>query len=492
MNGRLKSKSTYEYIGGATWLDPALEYRRLFMADHYASPKPGGINLNKASIPKVIDEVLAGVKKNIKEWSEKGISDEQKEKIEREARHKAAKLLGSQNPAEIIFGRNTTETISLSYWLAGQYEKEHLAAEVLLSDSENPSVYRATHVNVDNGNRDQKDLLTTYSDLSDPSHSTYKPPDEWIRHSSFNICIFGAYGNETLAEMKGQIEAVMSECRKQPGLMILSHVLRHNGRVMPVKKLVAHAKAVKKHHYPENPELFVCIDGAMALGNLPTCDTDELGCDLYAASPHKTLGSPTLGVGRMNLSSPLVREHLPIMQELQPVDQLLFKRMFDPELNISSNVDEEIDPAALLGFNKTIDYLEDHSIKEGDDFSKTANRRLRIKNYAKKQLASLRESGIPITFTPSQNGSSFILSFNLFGWPEFEPAYLPGYVNPIIFDGDSKEKNVAQMLDKRGIALSFIRRGKIFRISFHWTTTKKEIDEFVRVLREILTNPQSL
>lgn len=486
MDAYNKPRPAYEYMGGENWVDAALQYERYFRADHYAIPKKGGVNLNKASIPKIIDEVLAEVQKCMQRWKIKGLSDKEKDKIEATARKKAAALLGSQNPAEIMFGRNTTETISFAYWLAGQYEFEGYKATALLSDAENPSVYRATHVNLDNGNRDKKDPLTTYSNLSKPGDSTYTAPDEWLRHSSFNICLFGGYLDEDLEKMKANIEEIMSECHKKPGLMIISHVLRHNGRVMPVRALIQHAKAVKKHHYPDSPELFVCVDGAMSFGNLPQCDIDELGCDMYAISPHKTLGSPTLGVARMNFSSPLIQEHLPVIQEISAEEQIVLKKMFDPSLNIHGNIDEEINPAALLGFSKTLDHLEKQGTKEGNDFSRAAKKRLTMKQYAQEQLGTLKKIGIPITFTPAQDGSPFILSFNLFGAREFEPAYWPGFINPFDFEPESREKKIAQKLDERGISLSFIRRGKIFRISFHWDTTKEDIDTFIAALKEIL------
>lgn len=485
------STAALELESWPTYHAPTAEYDRLFKGDYYAVPKPGGVNLNKASIPKVIDAVATKIHRSIELWRSKGCSLEEGKKLEYEARRKTAQLMGTPNPAEIIFARNTTETISLAYWLAGQY-KHGSYATVLMSDAENPSIYRATHVSVDNGNPDRSDPLTTYNNFNDTHSISYPPPREWLRHQSGNICVFGAYLDEEPAEIKSNIERIINECGKQPSLMIFSHVLRHNGRVMPVKELGEHAKAVKKHHYPHDPDLFICVDGAMALGNLPQFDIDDLGCDLYAISPHKTLASPPLGIARMNLASPLVREHLPIMNQLRLDHQIILDGMFDPTLGIKTNVPERINPATLLGFNATIDYMEEHKLKQGSDFAKTSHYRQQMKEYAKKQLETLREIGVPITFSADEDGSPFILSFNLYGCPEFEPAYLPGVIRPWNFQAESKVKEIATMLAEKGIALSFIRRGKLFRISFHWDTTKDNINKFIVALKEIITKGNNI
>jgi len=54
------------------------------------------------------------------------------------------------------------------------------------------------------------------------------------------------------------------------------------------------ARKIKAEKNPNDPNLFILVDGAQALGNLPKINFEELGCNAYVGTPHKTMKSEVL------------------------------------------------------------------------------------------------------------------------------------------------------------------------------------------------------
>lgn len=77
-------------------------------------------------------------------------------------------------------------------------------------------------------------------------------------------------------------------------LIFVSHVLREDGRIMPVKEICEMAKK----HSTKDRKIYVLIDGAQAVGNLhpSQINVEKIGCDFYAAGAHKMLlSTPATG-----------------------------------------------------------------------------------------------------------------------------------------------------------------------------------------------------
>jgi len=79
------------------------------------------------------------------------------------------------------------------------------------------------------------------------------------------------------------VEALMSERTR---LFACAHVSNALGTVLPVRRLVAAAKA---------RGIATLVDGAQAVSHMPV-DVEDLGCDFYAFSGHKLFGPTGIGV----------------------------------------------------------------------------------------------------------------------------------------------------------------------------------------------------
>lgn len=64
----------------------------------------------------------------------------------------------------------------------------------------------------------------------------------------------------------------------------IPHITSAYGMVLPVKEIIA---AVRAH----DADIFIVVDGAQALGQIPV-DVQDLDCDAYYSSPHKWLLAP--------------------------------------------------------------------------------------------------------------------------------------------------------------------------------------------------------
>jgi len=88
-------------------------------------------------------------------------------------------------------------------------------------------------------------------------------------------------------------EAALALMNERTRVFAFTHVSNALGTVLPVKRLVAAAKA---------RGIVTLIDGAQAVPHLPV-DVQDLGCDFYAFSGHKLFGPTGIGVlyGRESL-----------------------------------------------------------------------------------------------------------------------------------------------------------------------------------------------
>jgi cysteine desulfurase / selenocysteine lyase len=88
----------------------------------------------------------------------------------------------------------------------------------------------------------------------------------------------------------GAVEALMTERTR---LFACAHVSNALGTVLPVRRLIAAAKA---------RGITTLVDGAQAVPHMPV-DVQDLGCDFYAFSGHKLFGPTGIGVlyGRESL-----------------------------------------------------------------------------------------------------------------------------------------------------------------------------------------------
>jgi len=164
------------------------------------------------------------------------------------ARDRVQRFINARSRNEIIFVRGTTEAINL---VAQSYARPILRAgdEVLITHLEH--------------------------------HANIVPWQMVCEQTGAKLVV---------APMDAQgevhLEAVVSLMSARTKILACAHVSNALGTVLPVRRVVAAAKA---------RGIITLLDGAQAVSHMPV-DVQELGCDFYAFSGHKMYGPTGVGV----------------------------------------------------------------------------------------------------------------------------------------------------------------------------------------------------
>ncbi|MDP9016631.1 MAG: aminotransferase class V-fold PLP-dependent enzyme, partial [Thermoproteota archaeon] len=236
------------------------------------------------------------------------IAEEATEEYEK-TRANIQRFINARYPEEIIFTRNTTESINLIAYTWGEK-------------------------NIRKGN---KIILTEYE-----HHSNIVP---WQMLSNEK----GAKINYTDTDENGYLNlesfSKFLEDEEETKLVSLSHMSNVLGTVYPAKEIIkmAHEKKVP-----------VVIDGAQSVPHLRT-DVQDLDCDFLAFSAHKMLG-PT-GVGILYVKKEIL-EHMPpfitggdMIKEVHK-DNTVFNELPYKFEGGTPNI------ADVIGFNAALEYLK--------------------------------------------------------------------------------------------------------------------------------------
>ncbi len=419
------------------------------------------LHLNHASISNRPNE--------IKELTEltADFSNDDWAKVKEEARIKAAELMGVEKEG-VIFGRNTTEAMKLISWLAGIKKGDR----IMLTNAENQSIVRLFEVNMDHGNPKGEDQWSAYPTFYQSRGKKYGDTIEeltGVKTDVINIV------NETLENTYINIERNLIPETK---CFVISHVIRDTGVALPVKEICKFVRAKKREISPDDSEIFVIIDGAQALGNLPEVNFAEIGCDAYVGTPHKTMGSTPVGLGFFNPDNPIIKKNLPKLNKLFWQDQqVILDGMFDPSLGIKPNVEDEIERKDIFGFKYAIDRLTEKGYKHGN-FKEIDDQRKGLKQHFRSLINDLAGEQ-ELHIAEVNDGTNFIYSFSISG------------IN---------NREFAHALSERGVFVSYIDRAKLqtnnenyvgdglIRISFSADNTISEINDFRTEIENALSS----
>jgi cysteine desulfurase/selenocysteine lyase len=222
-------------------------------------------------------------------------------------RGKAAKLLGSNDPKEIVFVRGTTEAINL---VAQSYGRSHLNAgdEILVSELEH--------------------------------HSNLVPWQMLCREKGARLRVLPI--DERGDIVLDRLDALLGPRTR---IVALAHVSNSLGTVLPIREIAKRARAVGA---------VTVVDGAQAVSHMPV-NVVELGCDFYAFSGHKLYGPTGSGVlwGRRSLL-----EAMPPWQG--GGDMILSVTFAETTFNEVPHRFEAGTPdiAAVIGLGAAIDWIE--------------------------------------------------------------------------------------------------------------------------------------
>ncbi len=265
-------------------------------------------------------------------------------------------------------------------------------------------------------------------------------------------------------------------------LIVVSHVLRQDGSIMPVREI---ADMVREHSKEDRP-LYFLVDGAQALGNLHPRQlrVEKIGCDFYTGCSHKTgLSEPATGFLFVNernrkliqnlLEPNLYFPHFPLFElkafqfhpDNQPVDMFKgYDGKVEPRtVNDWAGLDDRtmtefkrISTPEIASFDISLQIFEfigwDNAQKRITD----------LREYAVDKLRAI--PGVVLEVSEKVKYSPAILSFSL--------------------EGKDSAK-VIKELSKRGIETTYIPQCGSIRLSFSIRNNEWDVDKLVEELREI-------
>src|SRR5919112_1820000 len=285
------------------------------------------------------------------------IAEEATEGYEK-TRDSICKFINARHPEEIIFTRNTTESINL---IAHSWGKN----------------------NIRKGN---KIILTDYE-----HHSNIVP---WQMLCNAK----GAKIHYMDTDDKGYLNLEsLSNCLKDGGktkLISLSHMSNVLGTIYPVKEIIkiAHEKSIP-----------VVLDGAQSVPHIKT-DVQDTDCDFLAFSAHKMLG-PT-GVGILYVKKEILEDMPPFITGGDMIKEV---HKYNTSFNDLPYRFEGGTPniADVIGFNAAIEYLKKIGMENVREHEKDLIR------YLYEKLIDIKDINI---YGPENcNDRGGLISFNLQG-----------------------------------------------------------------------------
>jgi len=161
-----------------------------------------------------------------------------------ETRDIVKSFINASSEREIVFTRNTTESINL--FVNG------------VADSLNEG----------------DEIVTTITE----HHSNFVP---WQQLCKKKKLVFTVMTNEEVLSLNVQVT-------KNTKILAITHVSNVLGTVNPIKKIIAKAKKI-------NPDIIVLVDGAQSAPHMKV-DICDLGCDAFVFSSHKMTGPTGVGI----------------------------------------------------------------------------------------------------------------------------------------------------------------------------------------------------
>jgi cysteine desulfurase/selenocysteine lyase len=252
-----------------------------------------------------------------------------------EARAKVAKFIGAPTPDEIVFTRNTTESINLVAYGWGR-------------DALRPG---------DN-------VVATVME----HHSNFVPWQQFSQQQGFEFRIWDIEENYELDTK--QLERLVDKKTKLLAVTAASNVL---GTLPDIAAIV---KAVKRL----NPHCLVLVDAAQAVPHMPV-DVGSWGCDFVAFSSHKMLGPTGIGVLWAKM------EHLSAMQPFNYGGEMIAevyrdRTLFKPPPHKFEAGTPHI--AGVIGLGAAVDYLTELGMENVRKHEKE------IVIYALKELSKVK------------------------------------------------------------------------------------------------------
>lgn len=351
-------------------------------------------------------------------------------------REKIASFINGK-PEEIIFTRNTTESLNLIAYSLGrkiinkndeivitimEHHSNFVPWQVL--SSETGAVLKIINVN------DEGEL-----DIFEKSK---------IKNQKLKIAI----KNLKLGDIVSKKTKILS-------LTYISNVL---GTINPIKDIIKQAREI-------NPNIIIVVDAAQAVPHLKI-DVRDLGCDFLAFSSHKMLG-PT-GVGVLWGKYEILQEMYPFNYGGEMISEVFVDKTFFKD---SPYKFEAGTPAIaeVIGLGAAVDYLQSIGLEKIAQYEKE------LVNYAYSLLKSEFSQGIKILGEGNIKNRSGIIAFDFFGIHPHDVASILSQKNICIRSGH----HCAQPLH------NFYQINASCRASFYLYNDKNDVERLVEGLKEV-------
>jgi len=252
------------------------KHPRLVYLDSTATSLKPRIVIAKES--EYYNEYSANVFRGIYQISEQATSEYE------ETRTIVSRFINAKSAKEIVFTRNTTESLNLIAYGLG---RKIISAgnEIVVSVMEHHSNFVPWQVLASESNADFKVIGVTPTGFLD------------------------IYDKKGKLSLNGIITS-------RTKLLCLTHVSNVTGVINPIREIIAAAKKI-------NPTIITIIDGAQSVPHMQV-DVQYLGCDFLAFSSHKMLG-PT-GVGVLYGKYELLDDMYPFLYGGEMIDEVFIEK----------------------------------------------------------------------------------------------------------------------------------------------------------------------
>lgn len=301
-----------------------------------------------------------------------------------------ADFINAYSKEEIIFTRNTTESINLIAWGLGR-QLVNKGDEVVVSLMEH--------------------------------HSNFVPWQVLCQEKKAKLKIIKVEKTSGLLEIvdqknqinKKKLEQTVTKKTKILALTYISNVL---GTINPIKEIIQAVKEINK-------KIIVIVDGAQALPH-QKIDLKNLGADFFVGSSHKMLGPTGVGIlwGRFSL----LEQMRPVfyggeMIEKVTVEKTSFQK---PPHRFEAGTPAI---AQVVGLSSAIDYLKKIGLEKIEKYEKELVR------YCLKKLKEEFQKKIEILGEENVNYRAGIVSFNIKKIHPHDLAYFLGEKNICLRSG---------------------------------------------------------
>lgn len=272
------------------------------------------------------------------------------------AHEKVAGFIGAAGMHEVIFTKNTTESINVAAYSLPQLLKLKKGDEIVLTQMEH--------------------------------HSNMVPWQQAAKRTGATIKYAKINGNGEL-DMRQLHEAV----NKRTKIVAFTHVSNVLGTVNPAKEIIAAAKEAGA---------VTVVDAAQSVPHMPV-NVSDLGCDFLAFSSHKMLG-PT-GMGVLYGREELLEKMEPLLYGGDMISEVSFADAKWNELPWKFEAGTP-DVAGAVGLAAAIDYLKEIGMDNVQEHEKVLTKK------AMEELSQIEDISI---YGPDASKRAGLVSFNISG-----------------------------------------------------------------------------